>query len=437
MSRLSRTLAPAALIALIAGAATGQFIVESTPAAPAAPASGSVATAPAGSVQTIVQIENGKRAELRLEDGVVVLARIDGQDWPRDRLVRQPDQIILVDGDGATVHRFSIIAPTPAAQPPQPPRIAVRVPGGPAAPAAPGAPAAPRAPATWSGQAPPPVMLGINFSEPGETLRAQLGLGSAPAILVDGVIDGLPAAQAGLQRHDILVSINGSDGASGELLLDTLRAAKPDDSIALTLRRGGETKRLEVRLAPRDAARLGGGTIVIRQEDTQAGDDLEARLETLIERYASDPENREILQELQTLMAERAKRVAGELSDQARQLSAQITVEGMEGLEAMQAEMQRKVEEAMRQAGRQMLELRDGRVFIRSGEAAGRTLEELRDELALRHSPAADARFDERIRAMEARMEAMERSFEQRMDRLSALMERMADRLEADRERKE
>lgn len=436
MSRLSRTLAPAALIALIAGAATGQFIVESTPAAPAAPAARSGVTAPAGSVQTIIQIENGKRAELRLEDGVIVMARLDGQDWPVTRISREPDAILLLAENGAVVHRFSVVMPTPT-PPPTPGRSSVRVLGVPSVPAAPAAPGTLRIAATPAGQTPPPVMLGITFSEPGDALRAQLGLGSTPAILVDAVMDGLPAAQAGLQRHDIIVSINGSVGASGEILLGTLRNAKPDETLVLTLRRSGEPKRVDVKLAPRDPARLDGTAVVIRQEDSRAGDDLESRLEALIQRYANDPQNQQILDELQTLTTERAKRLSRELSDQARQLSAQITVEGMEGLEAMQAEMQRKVEEAMRGAGRQMLELRDGRVFVRSGEAAGRTLEELRDELVLRNSPAADARFEERIRAMEARMEAVERSFEARMDRLAALMDRMADRLEKDALRKD
>lgn len=435
MPRLNRNLAPAALVALIAGAATGQFIVES---APAAPAPGSVVSAPAGSVQTIVQIENGKRAELRLEEGVIVLARIDGKDWPRDRILREHDQVILLDADGAAVHHFSVVAPVPPHHPAAPAHLRVHVPGVPSVPAAPAAPGSPRVSATWLGEAPPPVMLGINFSEPGDALRAQLGLGDTPAILVDGVIDGLPASRSGLKQHDIIVSINGSEGASGEILRQALSAAKPDDTLTLSLRRAGQTVRVDVKLAAYDPARMGGApAVIIRQHDRNEGGDLETRLESLIERYANDPENKEILANLQALTTERAHRLARELSDEARRLSAEAGTQGLAELEAMQAEMQRKVEEAMRHAGRQMLELRDGRVFVRSGEAAGRSLEELRDELALRNSPAADARFEERIRAMEARMEAVERSFEERMDRLSALMERMADRLEAENERKD
>jgi hypothetical protein len=436
MSRLSRTLAPAALVALIAGAATGQFIVES---APAAPTPGSAVTAPAGSVQTVVQIENGKRAELRLEEGVIVLARIDGKDWPRDRILREPDQVILLGADGAAVHRFSVVAPTPPTHPSAPAHLRVHVPGVPSVPAAPVAPGTPRLSATWSVEAPPPVMLGINFSEPGDALRAQLGLGETPAILVDGVIEGLPASKAGLKKHDIIVSINGSEGASGEILREALSTAKAEDTLALTLRRAGETVRVGVKLAAYDAARMGTSAPIIIQGQAEVNDpaDLEDRLAGLIERYANDPENKEILAHLQALTTERAHRLARDLSDEARRLSATADAHGRAGLEAMQTEMQRKVEEAMRQAGRQMIELRDGRVFVRSGEGAARSLEELRDELAMRNSPAADARFEERIRAMEARMEAVERSFEERMDRLSALMERMADRLEADRERED
>lgn len=394
MTRLTRALAPAALIAMIAGAAAGQFIVEAVPAA-----SGSAAAPqPASSVQTIVQIDNGRRAELRIEDGVIVLARLDGRDWPSSRVIREADQVLLLTADGSTVHRFVVAAPSTPPAPGQ--MIARRVPGA-SAPAAPTPPAPPepaRSIAVRVVQAPPPVMLGINFSEPGEALRAQLGLGRTPAILVDGVIDGLPAAKAGLEKHDIIVSIDGSAGATGQILHDRLFAAKAGDSVEIVVKRAGAVKTLRAQLA------------------------------------AYDPEalSIHIVPEVITAPSARGVRIA---PGQSNELSLGIELQSDENEASRIDRMVRsgaidRMAEAIRsETSRQLLELRDGRLFVHSADEVNKHLEELQQHIA-RNAPEVQARFEERIRAMEARMEAVERGFEARMDRLAALMDRMADRLE-------
>lgn len=415
-----RTLLPAAMLALLAGTAAAQFVPESSPAQPA---SGNAS----GHVTTIVQVENGRRAELRLEGGRVVTARIDGQDWPIERIRSSDDHVVLLDADGNTVQRFMVRVAPPVTD-----RIVVT------RPLPPAAPLPPAQGAIRPAQAPPAVMLGITFSEPGEALRAHLNLGDQPALLVDGVIESLPAAKAGLRRHDIITSINGSEGASSQTLRDAMVNAKPDDILRLTIRRGAETVQTEVRLAAFDAAAMNVQPALpdSARRDPVDTRDLDDRLEQLIARYATDPENQEILEELQSLTTERAKRIARDLSDQARQLAGEVSVEGLAELERLQSDLEQKADEAMRYARRQMLELRDGRLFIRSGEFPARSIEEFREEVN-RRAPQLEARFEERMRAMESRMEAVERSMEARMDRLAALMERMAERLERDGERKD
>ncbi len=379
-----RTLLPAAMLALLAGTATAQ-----TPP-PAAPTR-AVATSNPQDVTTIVQIENGRRAELRMEGTRVVFARIDGQEWPADRIRTSDDHVLLIGPDGQTVQRFMVRVAPPAGE-----RAVI------GRPLPPSAPAAPAQPAIRAAQAPPTVMLGITFSEPGEALRAHLSLADTPALLVDGVIDSLPAAKAGLRKHDIITSINGSEGATGETLRNAMVNAKPDDILKLTIRRGTETVQTEVRLAAFDAEamRLSGAATIIGTPGAQPvpavpGQDGELHLNIDL-RFDEDD-----LAQVNQRVRERT------------------------------LELQRMAEDLRRDASRQMLELREGRLFVRPAEEFTKRAEELR-QLYDRNAPEFQTRFEQRIKDMESRMQAVERSLEARMDRLAALMERMAERLERD-----
>lgn len=384
-----RTLLPAAVLALLAGAAAAQTAPQ------AAPARAVVTTNPQD-VTNIVQIENGRRAELRMEGPRVVFARIDGQDWPADRIRTSDDHVLLIGPDGQTVQRFMIPVAPPAGE-----RVVI----GRSMP--PAAPVPPAQPAVRAAQAPPAVMLGITFSEPGEALRAHLNLGDTPALLVDGVIESLPAAKAGLRKHDIITSINASDGATGETLRNAMLNAKPDDILKLTIRRGTETVQTEVRLAAFDAAamRVSGAATISGVPGVPAvpavpGQDGELHLNIDL-RFDEDD-----LAQVNQRVRERA------------------------------IELQRMAEDLRRDASRQMLELREGRLFVRPAEEFTKRAEELR-QLYDRNAPEFQARFEQRIKDMESRMQAVERSLEARMDRLAALMERMAERLERDAERKD
>lgn len=443
MPRLNRTLLSAALIAQIAGAATAQFVVERTPAPPAAPAlPGQPAAVDTGSkdIQTTIQINDGVRSEIRVQNGTVVLARVNGEDWPSDRVVRDGDQVLLLDDAGATVHRFVITAPMP----PTASRFVVR-PGlsGTASvnraaptPPTPGLPSV----ATWSTQEPPRVMLGVTFSEPSEALRAHLGLGDKPAIMVDGVIELLPAAKAGLMKHDVIVSIAGSDGATAKILREKLAASEPGTKLEIKVRRAGETLTLTPTLAAYDPARMGqggvGGGFAVSGSTAGGGGDPAAAekddgWEELMQRYAQNPTDPGVLEEISRVTAERASRLAGQMQSRAKELAAQ-------GLRAAELGLSDEavrdmIDKLGRETERHLLELRDGRLFIRNSDQLGQRLEDLRTRVE-RQSPEAQARLEAtleaRLTAMENRLESIERGFESRMERLSNLMDRMADRLE-------
>lgn len=365
MHRITRAIVPA--LALAAGSAHAQFIPATQQ--PGQGQAGQQAGQPARSARsnlTFVSIDNGKRVEVRLEDGRVVVARVDGQDVPEGRVRVTDSEVVLLDEQGETAHRFSLVAA------PQPPGARTGS-GRSFAPIAPSAPPAPPMPPR------PPVMLGLTFIDPGEALRAHLGLGDRPALLVNGTIEGLPAHEAGIRAHDVIVSIDGSDGASGQTLSRRLADAKPGEVVEFTVIRAGSERTVRAELAAFDAKALGVP--------------------------------------------------AAPMAPDARSYSFSLDVDAEGAVEAAR----QLADEARRGLAQQMIELREGRVFVRSADEINKRLESLQRELDER-APGARAGVDERLRAIEQRMEEAERRFEDRMKRLDELVERLADRLGTGRE---
>ena len=105
----------------------------------------------------------------------------------------------------------------------------------------------------------PPVMIGINHSSVGEALRYHLGVPER-SIIIERVIDGLPAAQAGLRRHDILVQMEGQEGVDAGALTRVLRGKSPGDELKVVVRRGDELLPITLELRAYDAAALAMGS---------------------------------------------------------------------------------------------------------------------------------------------------------------------------------
>lgn len=95
----------------------------------------------------------------------------------------------------------------------------------------------------------PPVMVGITMTEPDEALRAHLGLGDRKVIMLGDVLEGLPAAEAGLKKYDIIVAIDGSDDdVTPEHLHEVLMGKKPGDDLKLRVVRGSTKETYTVKL---------------------------------------------------------------------------------------------------------------------------------------------------------------------------------------------
>lgn len=405
MTRLTPAAVSALLLSAFAGSADAQFVAEekSSPVAHVAP------DAASSGVQTIVTTSgDGTVYKLVARDGSIDGVWINNEPVPGDRIVRSDRAVRLLGKDGAVLHEFRLGGPA------TPPVLRGMTPGGrdvwamsaPAAPKAPGAAPLP----------PPPVMLGINLSEPGAALRAQLGLGDRPVILVDGVIDGLPAAEAGLKQYDVIVSLDGSDDASSETLSKVLRDKKPGDVLKMHVIRGGEKKSIEATLAAYDPQKLNNLNIELSFNDDDfpqitIEQDDEGNVMRWVERRDG------LRQKLEALTAEEA-----EAAQDAAMRAAEQAMRRSE-------EIQRKVEQAMRDAERKVLELRGDRLFVRPAEEAADMARELERQVQ-RQMPEIRGELDARLAAMERRFDALERDLEARLERLTSVMERLADRLE-------
>ena len=96
---------------------------------------------------------------------------------------------------------------------------------------------------------PPPVMLGVTMEQPGQSLTKHLGINPARTTLLIDVIPGLPAAKAGLEDHDLVVAVDGSDDASPHDIRNRLKKMKDGDAITFTIRRGATNKTVTLQAA--------------------------------------------------------------------------------------------------------------------------------------------------------------------------------------------
>jgi DNA-binding transcriptional MerR regulator len=95
------------------------------------------------------------------------------------------------------------------------------------------------------------------MSQPGEDLREELDLDEGEGVLVDRVIEGLPAAKAGLKQGDVIVEFDGERPVSAQTIREVLEKKDVGDTVNVTVLREGESKRLKVKLAEYNPGKFG------------------------------------------------------------------------------------------------------------------------------------------------------------------------------------
>ncbi|QTG82305.1 S1C family serine protease [Arthrobacter crystallopoietes] len=85
-------------------------------------------------------------------------------------------------------------------------------------------------------------------------IAEQLGLPDTRGALVLSVVDGGPAAEAGLEPGDVIVGLGGEEIQTPEDLLAALRAHAPGDDVEVEISRGGKASQITVTLTDRPSA---------------------------------------------------------------------------------------------------------------------------------------------------------------------------------------
>lgn len=381
--------------------------------------------------------------EVKIVNGEVVHAMHDGKNVVADQVKVKDDVIVIMDEDGKMLYEIKV----------------------PKASTFPSAPAAPHAPIAttnknhfvWSsksGEQPnvdfhiartklpgtvqnnqvtvfdaqqPKVMLGINLGEPSPILRKHLNLKDGmSAILVERVIDGLPAAIAGIEDFDVIVSIDGSEQADGEILRKVLADKEIGDQMKVVVMRGGDKMKFKVKLAEYDGEALGSITYI---EESEANGDLKNNL---------FPEGFEFEFLTEGEMNEEHEHEMNRLKDQ---LLAQRNHSKALGIEAenrrfIVEQMQEKAMNAMKGAERQLLELHDGTLIVRDLEKhLGTVTEQIHEHLGNMNPEAIHNhmdQMDDRLSALEDRLDEQVERMSEQMDRLAEMFERLMERMEED-----
>ncbi len=121
----------------------------------------------------------------------------------------------------------------------------------------------------WGG-----AYLGVELVNLNEPLRAHFGVPEGSGVLVSNVVDGSPAARAGVQVGDILTRFNGKDVKSSRRLVSMVRRAESGDQADLEIWRDGRVETLGATLdeRPRPVLRSDSFSFSFRGREDLDGD---------------------------------------------------------------------------------------------------------------------------------------------------------------------
>lgn len=119
------------------------------------------------------------------------------------------------------------------------------------------------------------AFLGVKINEIDSKFASQQGIKDLKGVYVSEVTDGSSAQDAGIERGDIITSINGATVNSTSELLEQVSRYRPGDKIAVTISRNEKVKNMNVLLRNRDNT-----TGIVKHEEKDIMPLLGATLET-------------------------------------------------------------------------------------------------------------------------------------------------------------
>ncbi len=94
-------------------------------------------------------------------------------------------------------------------------------------------------------------MLGVAGTDVTQEIAEQFDLEASRGAVVDSVQEDTGAADAGVQRGDIITAVDGEPLATMAQLVAEVRRRAPGDTVELTLLRDGDELQLDVTLSER------------------------------------------------------------------------------------------------------------------------------------------------------------------------------------------
>ena len=98
------------------------------------------------------------------------------------------------------------------------------------------------------------AFIGIQPGTLTPQVARQLRVNRTTGVVVLAVVNPSPAADAGIQPGDIIVTVNGRDTPNADIFSAVIHQTRPGDKIGLTLIRAGATQQASVTVAERPAA---------------------------------------------------------------------------------------------------------------------------------------------------------------------------------------
>ncbi|MEE8154001.1 MAG: PDZ domain-containing protein [Phycisphaerales bacterium] len=192
-------------------------------------------------------------------DGKITV-KVDGEEIPADRIIREDGRVIFLDKDGKKMPIGNIWTGDNGERLMMPWAIrfhdAQVAHGNEGMADALGSFLGPDFEFGGSSFEHPKVMLGVQLAPPGEALEVHLRLKSEATTMISRVYEGLAADEAGLEKYDIIVAINGDTPVDQERILNILSDQEPGDEITLTIIHEGKKRKVNVQLQAFSAQRL-------------------------------------------------------------------------------------------------------------------------------------------------------------------------------------
>jgi serine protease Do len=94
--------------------------------------------------------------------------------------------------------------------------------------------------------------IGVQIESIDETMAKALGLKDAEGVVIQSLVKGGAAEQAGLREGDVILTVNGTKVTAANQLQSIIASRHPGENVTLTIFREGKTLEQEVTLKPRD-----------------------------------------------------------------------------------------------------------------------------------------------------------------------------------------